>query len=228
MIRREHREVAEFETVVIPVYLTNTEKRAYNKIIQEGRYDEEKDSSIIASLRRFLNSTKSKLEMLKEVMSHATGKDIIYTKFIESAQVPMVDGILDFLGGKKMMVVNGENKGRWKSIVDLEHAFKDTVDVLTTTDCLSHGANFQFADRVIHFDLPYTRSVFDQRNGRVRRMGQTGDIHWAIIYCHGTIEDDLYQKVMSKGKIGEAMTSKINENTSDTEIIKTLSLKVMQ
>jgi hypothetical protein len=45
------------------------------------------------------------------------------------------------------------------------------VDVLFATDLLSEGLNLQDAERVVHFDLPWTPARLAQRVGRIDRAG---------------------------------------------------------
>lgn len=48
------------------------------------------------------------------------------------------------------------------------------VEILITTDLGGEGLNLQRAERVIHYDLPWSPRRIDQRNGRARRMGREG------------------------------------------------------
>jgi hypothetical protein len=49
------------------------------------------------------------------------------------------------------------------------------VDVLLATDLLSEGLNLQDAERVVHYDLPWTPARLAQRVGRIDRLGSTHD-----------------------------------------------------
>ncbi len=50
--------------------------------------------------------------------------------------------------------------------------------VLLCSDVASEGINLHYlSHRLIHFDLPWSLMVFQQRNGRVDRYGQTRDSH---------------------------------------------------
>jgi len=51
---------------------------------------------------------------------------------------------------------------------------EDTLRVLLCSDVASEGINLHyFCHRLIHFDLPWSLMVFQQRNGRIDRYGQT-------------------------------------------------------
>lgn len=45
------------------------------------------------------------------------------------------------------------------------------LTVLLTTDLAAEGLNLQLAERVVHFDLPWTSVRIDQREGRAVRLG---------------------------------------------------------
>lgn len=47
----------------------------------------------------------------------------------------------------------------------------DDITLLLTTDILSEGVNLQDASVILHLDLPWTAAKFDQRTGRVARLG---------------------------------------------------------
>lgn len=53
-----------------------------------------------------------------------------------------------------------------------------TLRVLLCSDVASEGINLHYlSHRLIHFDLPWSLMVFQQRNGRVDRYGQTQEPH---------------------------------------------------
>jgi len=54
---------------------------------------------------------------------------------------------------------------------DSRHLGVQTPRILVTTDVAAEGLDLQGADRVVHYDLPWTATRVDQRLGRVRRLG---------------------------------------------------------
>jgi len=62
-------------------------------------------------------------------------------------------------------------------IQDIVESFgKDnsTIRILVATDVASEGLNLHFqSHRLVHFDIPWSLMVFQQRNGRIDRYGQT-------------------------------------------------------
>jgi superfamily II DNA/RNA helicase len=61
-----------------------------------------------------------------------------------------------------------------QNLVDRFGREDDTMRVLLCSDVASEGLNLHyFCHRLVHFDLPWSLMVFQQRNGRVDRYGQT-------------------------------------------------------
>jgi superfamily II DNA or RNA helicase len=61
-----------------------------------------------------------------------------------------------------------------QELVDRFGRQDDSVRVLLCSDVASEGLNLHyFCHRLVHFDLPWSLMVFQQRNGRVDRYGQT-------------------------------------------------------
>ncbi|MFM0273525.1 DEAD/DEAH box helicase [Paraburkholderia aspalathi] len=60
-----------------------------------------------------------------------------------------------------------------QSLVERFGRKEDTLRVLLCSDVASEGLNLHyFCHRLVHFDLPWSLMVFQQRNGRVDRYGQ--------------------------------------------------------
>lgn len=59
--------------------------------------------------------------------------------------------------------------------IDTTEAFKNSPSaVLCCTDAMAYGCNLQFSDRLIHYNLPWSASVWKQRSDRIFRMGAEG------------------------------------------------------
>ena len=65
-----------------------------------------------------------------------------------------------------------------QEIVDNFGKPETSIRVLLCSDVASEGINLHYlSHRLIHFDLPWSLMVFQQRNGRVDRYGQTQEPH---------------------------------------------------
>ena len=76
-----------------------------------------------------------------------------------------------------------------QEIVDRFGRKEDPIRVLLCSDVASEGLNLHyFCHRLVHFDLPWSLMVFQQRNGRVDRYGQTIQPMIVYMYTDTTIE----------------------------------------
>lgn len=75
---------------------------------------------------------------------------------------------------------------------DIEVAsFRESnAPVLLCSEAGAEGRNFQFCDRMIHYDLPWDPIVLEQRIGRLDRIGRTRDVE-IIYFRHDTVHPDV-------------------------------------
>jgi len=82
---------------------------------------------------------------------------------------------------------------------DLEVArFRETnLPVLLCTAAATEGRNFQFCDRMVHFDLPTDPVALEQRIGRLDRIGRTKDVEIVYFRCEKSKPDTaaLYERL---------------------------------
>ncbi len=65
----------------------------------------------------------------------------------------------------------------------------DPIRVLLCSDVASEGLNLHyFCHRLIHFDLPWSLMIFQQRNGRVDRYGQKHQPHILYLFTETQVE----------------------------------------
>ncbi|PQA84450.1 helicase [Limnohabitans sp. TS-CS-82] len=65
----------------------------------------------------------------------------------------------------------------------------DTIRVLLCSDVASEGLNLHyFSHRLVHFDLPWSLMVFQQRNGRVDRYGQKHQPYIVYLFTEAVTE----------------------------------------
>ncbi len=82
---------------------------------------------------------------------------------------------------------------------DLEVArFRETnLPVLLCTEAATEGRNFQFCDRMVHYDLPLDPVALEQRIGRLDRIGRTKDVEIVYFRCEKSKPDiaSLYERL---------------------------------
>ena len=82
---------------------------------------------------------------------------------------------------------------------DIEVArFRETnLPLLICTEAGAEGRNFQFCDRMVHFDLPTDPVLLEQRIGRLDRIGRTKDVEIVYFRAAGAAPDiaRLYERL---------------------------------
>ncbi len=85
---------------------------------------------------------------------------------------------------------------------------RSPVRLLLASDIASEGLNLHFlCHKLIHFDIPWSLMVFQQRNGRIDRYGQECQPHIAYLYTepeHPKIRGDLRILELLMEKDGQA------------------------
>ena len=76
--------------------------------------------------------------------------------------------------------------------------FRDSTDILISTDAGGEGLNLQFADCVINYDLPRNPMKIEQRIGRVDRIGQTRDVQVFNFVLADTVENRVREVLEDK------------------------------
>lgn len=91
---------------------------------------------------------------------------------------------------EKVVVLDGSmSDTEQQVIVDRFGRQEDPIRVLLCSDVASEGLNLHyFCHRLIHFDLPWSLMVFQQRNGRVDRYGQKHQPLISYLYTDTTVE----------------------------------------
>ena len=64
--------------------------------------------------------------------------------------------------------------------------------VMLCSEIGSEGRNFQFAQHLVLFDLPYNPDLLEQRIGRLDRIGQSQTIHIHVPYLQHSAQDKLF------------------------------------
>jgi len=102
-----------------------------------------------------------------------------------------------------------------------------TVTTLIATDVVSEGVNLQDADRIVHYDIPWTPLRLQQRLGRVVRLGschRTVDVHWFVpppaIESRLDLEHRIALKSTWQDRIGSATTCRVGIAVLDDTVLE--------
>ena len=114
-------------------------------------------------------------------------------------------------------------------------SFRETNQILVSTDAGGEGINLQFCYCLINFDLPWNPSRLEQRIGRVDRIGQK---HNALIFnfhLTNTVEDnvriilenklDIIKEQFGDDKFSDVLTLLQEEFSFDSIYVDAIKLK---
>ena len=129
----------------------------------------------------------------------------------------------------------GMNDKELQRIVDEFGRPESPMRILVASDVASQGINLHYlSHRLIHFDIPWSLMVFQQRNGRIDRYGQTKtpDIRYMLIgsenkAIHGDariLEILVKKEEQAYKNIGDpaVLLGKFNQEEEETEIAKAI------
>ena len=139
-------------------------------------------------------------------MSDASDRLVIFSERIETLRWLEKQLARDLkLKPNQLAILHGQmTDTEQQDLVERFGRQDDTLRVLLCSDVASEGLNLHyFCHRLVHFDLPWSLMVFQQRNGRVDRYGQKHQPH--IVYL---FTETVNEKVRGDLRILEILQAK--------------------
>lgn len=140
----------------------------------------------------------TKIEVVKELLSdilHKNSKAIIYTRFEKMSKI-LERELKDY---NPLLITGKVNKNtRNENIKNFKENDKNKILIMTESG--TYGLNIQIARYVIHFDLPWSISKLEQREGRVHRIGQQSKVVVYKIIATNTIDEYILKTLYRKEK----------------------------
>ncbi|MCR5661698.1 MAG: DEAD/DEAH box helicase family protein [bacterium] len=166
------------------------------KLRKQGKCQHDIDA--LTNLRNALSRIKpddfSRYQMLLELLSSkeygwsrkADDRLVIFTERIDTMKY-VAEHLREDLGlpSQAIATLDGSmNDVEIQALVEDFGRLESPIRVLVASDVASEGINLHFfCHRMIHFDIPWSLMVFQQRNGRIDRYGQefAPDIRYMLI-----------------------------------------------
>jgi len=186
-----------------PAACIETIDHRISKLRKEGSAEDLEDIFQLEELSQALKQIKPKefskyqrlLSLLKDPGYGWTGKDpkdrlVIFTERIETLKF-LHDNLLRDLGLDKKHVETMHGTGMsdidQQALVEAFGKESAPVRLLIASDVASEGINLHYlSHRMIHFDIPWSLMVFQQRNGRIDRYGQEEHPHITYLITEST------------------------------------------
>ncbi len=191
------------------------------------------DSGMAAKYYDLISSKPKspKLDELEKIcaenLESGNRKIVVFTQFARM-QTLAVDR-LSLIGDCE--IINGSMKPFERQAALDNFKYNENINFLVCTDAANYGLNMQFANVLINIDIPWNPATYDQRAGRVHRIGGEHESVFIIdlITQDGIdekVEETLYRKRDLAGQIVEkndeerAMMNKLTSNIL-TKLMKT-------
>lgn len=197
---------------------------AYDTELQELKYlSEMANHCLLGEVDVKLEYLLKKLDELKTAENNFDVKFIIFTEFTSTQK--MLCKELFERGGYKTVAING-SMDMTERLCALRE-FKDSAQILVSTDAAGESLNMQFAHIVINYDLPWNPMIIEQRIGRVDRIGQDNEVLAVNMLIDNSIDSRVYDVIETKlGQILQDMgidkTGDVLDSTLDAESVSDL------
>lgn len=142
------------------------------------------EMEILSALREHVNeySSASRIEtmvesthrLVKTLLADTSSPKIVAFATSPSLAATFNDALHDALEGVACFLLT-ENTGVIEGVKDVVTLFADTKSaaILTTDQWAEEGLNLNFADAIVHLDLPFDAARIEQRIGRLDRYGRS-------------------------------------------------------
>jgi len=150
-----------------------------------------------------------KLATLKRAENNPDLKFLLFTEFTSTQS--MLRRVLTEQGGYVCEAINGSMA--FEQRIDALKKFKESAQILVSTDAAGESLNMQFAHIVINFDMPWNPMVVEQRIGRVDRIGQPYEVLALNLLLDNSIDRRVYEVIETK--LTQIMTEMGIDKTSD-------------
>ncbi len=166
-------------------------------------------SKTFSKYQKLLNTIRDKQKGFGWTGKDRTDRLVIFTERIETLRFLHANLLRDLnLKEKQIHILHGALSDMDQQII-VEDFGKEasSVRLLIASDVASEGINLHYlCHRMIHFDIPWSLMVFQQRNGRIDRYGQERTPQ--IVYLVTKSENE---KVRGDMRILELLIQKDNE-----------------
>ncbi|MFE4029283.1 DEAD/DEAH box helicase [Priestia sp. YIM B13551] len=152
------------------------------------------------------------VDICKDRIEAGTHKIVIFTQFAKMQT--LISQELSKLG--KVAILNGSMSSAQRQ--EQLETFRDDPEYkfFVLTDAGNYGLNIQFANTLINYDCPWNPAIFEQRAGRVHRIGSTHTVVDIIsLVTMGTIDEKIQETLEEKRKLGEVVIER-NETERST------------
>jgi len=198
----------------------NEQYKIINEVLQYDMYENlDKKSTEVKVIENLYfklkkledNYIDSKFDELIKILNNIfennkNEKVIIFTRFLATQKY-----LQERLGknGYSVVIFNGTELTESEKNTAIEN-FKNTYQIMISTEVGGEGRNFQFCHIMINYDLPWNPMKIEQRIGRLDRIGQKKDIIIYNLFCSKTIEEKIVEVLFKRINIFETTVGSLD------------------
>ena len=197
------------------------DKYLSNILVKIIRLKQTTGSLELVSDHKYSSKTNALKELLEDII-HNGSKAIIFTQFAEMADILM----RELEKYKPLLIAGKVNQDQRKENVD-KFQNEEENQILISTEAGGFGLNLQRANYVIHYDLPWSISKMEQREGRAHRIGQKSNLTIFRLIVQNTIDEYVLKILHKKQKMSEELLSD-KERMKKVKITKTDIRKMLE
>jgi SNF2 family DNA or RNA helicase len=162
-------------------------------------------------------------DFVKQIMNdEPSSKIVIFTEYEKMARI-----LYEHL--PNAVLYTGQISDREKDRV--VHSFREDPNtrIFISTRAGSTGLNLQVSNYMLHFDLPWTATELEQRNGRIDRTGnQFGNITMYYYLMSGSFEENLIETLFKKSELAnDILTGGVDKTSSGGQNVNKLIMNKM-
>jgi SNF2 family DNA or RNA helicase len=160
-------------------------------------------------------------KICEENIESGNKKIVIFTQFARM-QTLAVDRLTE-MGGVE--VINGSMKPFERQAALDNFKYNEAINFLVCTDAANYGLNMQFANVLINLDIPWNPATYDQRAGRVHRIGgEHKNVFIIDIITQGGIDEKVEEALYRKRELAGQIVEK---NDEERAMMNRLSANLM-
>ncbi len=158
-----------------------------------------------------------------EILRKFPEKTIVFVEFIETMKQLKVELERE---GLSVELFHGGLSGTQARRQAIE-SFRNSKDILLSTQAGGEGLNLQFCRQIINYDLPWNPMRVEQRIGRVHRLGQDREVFVFNLSVSDTIEARILELLSNKIRMFELVIGELDMILGDIETDRTFEQKLI-
>jgi SNF2 family DNA or RNA helicase len=158
-----------------------------------------------------------------EILKKFPAKTIVFVEFIDTMKQLKMELERE---GFSVELFHGGLSGTQARKEAIER-FRDSKDILISTQAGGEGLNLQFCHQVINYDLPWNPMRVEQRIGRVHRLGQEHEVFVFNLSVNDTIESRILELLSNKIRMFELVIGELDMILGDIEADKSFEQQLI-